>query len=380
MYANAIFVPILPGLKQPSIKHIVTDSGMHLIITDEKRKTEVENFKENVRVLNLGIDKSSDFRNTQEVLNKNGNNEPIEYKRIGTDLAAIIYSSGSTGRPKGIMVTNRNFWDGAQIVSHYLNTNERDRIAAILSFNFDYGLNQIWQSLFTGASLHLHELVMPNDCIKFIYTEGITALPLMPVIISKLFDIKMFNRNHGYDLSKVRYVCSSGGRISLDMLKNIKSEFQKANFYSMYGLTEAFRSTYLSPEQIEQRPNSIGMAIPDVEILILDEDGLECKVGSIGELVHRGGCIARGYWNDPEKTAERFRTHPKYPGEILVYSGDLVTKDVDGYITFVARKDGMLKNNGIRISPTEIEEVFEMHDDVSAAIVFGILYMITQKL
>jgi acyl-CoA synthetase (AMP-forming)/AMP-acid ligase II len=194
----------------------------------------------------------------------------------------------------------------------------------------------------------------------------------MPVIISKLFDIKMFNRNHGYDLSKVRYVCSSGGRISLDMLKNIKSEFQKANFYSMYGLTEAFRSTYLSPEQIEQRPNSIGMAIPDVEILILDEDGLECKVGSIGELVHRGGCIARGYWNDPEKTAERFRTHPKYPGEILVYSGDLVTKDVDGYITFVARKDGMLKNNGIRISPTEIEEVFEMHDDVSAAIVFGI--------
>jgi len=372
LYANAIVVPVLPALKHDSIAHIVADSGMMAIVSDDKRLKEVIAFKNNAKVLIGSGNLTGDHPNLPYLSKYYQPNSVPPFIRLGVDVAAIIYSSGSTGRPKGIMVTHRNLADGARIVAKYLGTKERDRIACILSFNFDYGLNQIWQALLTGASIHLHELVMPNECIRFLAGDHITALPLMPAIMTRLFDVRFLKRDHGYDLSSIRYICSSGGRVSPKMLTNVCEVFPEAQFYSMYGLTEAFRSTYLLPEQLLQRPNSIGKAIPDVEILVLDEDGLECPPGIPGELVHRGGCVTSGYWNDPKKTAERFRTHQRYPGETLVYSGDLVVKDADGFITFVNRKDGMLKNNGIRISPTEIEEVMEHHPAILSVVVFGV--------
>jgi amino acid adenylation domain-containing protein len=371
LYANAIFVPILPALKYDNIAHIVTDSGMRLIITDDRRFSEIVAFESQVTIA-IGDGTFSTSYPNLNYLSRHTENHASSFKRIGKDIAAIIYSSGSTGRPKGIMVTHRNLSDGARIVSSYLGTNEDDRIASILSFNFDYGLNQIFQSLLTGASIHLHEFIMPNDCMRFLSRQKITALPLMPAIMTRLFDRRFLSDEAALDLSHVRYVCSSGGRVSLDMLSQVRNIFSDAKFYSMYGLTEAFRSTYLPPEVILDRPNSIGKAIPDVEILVLDGEGNECQPGVVGELVHRGGCVTRGYWNDEVKTAERFRTHPRYPGEILVYSGDLVVKDTEGYLTFVNRIDGMLKNNGIRISPTEIEDIIERHPNVTAAVVFGL--------
>ncbi|RTY33467.1 acyl-CoA ligase (AMP-forming), exosortase A system-associated [Chlorobium phaeovibrioides] len=372
LYANAIFVPILPALKHDNIAHIVTDSGMCALITDDMRLKEAVAFEDTTRII-IGSGNLTEAYPNLPYLSHHFNSVNLpQFCCIGVDIAAIIYSSGSTGRPKGIMVTHRNFADGARIVAAYLGTTENDRIASILSFNFDYGLNQLWQALLVGCSIHLHELIMPNDCIRFLASESITVLPLMPAIMTRLFDSRFFDQNHGYDFSAVRYVCSSGGRVSPDMLEHVHNHFPKALFYSMYGLTEAFRSTYLPPDQLVQRPNSIGKAIPDVEILVLDDEGNECDPGVPGELVHRGGCIARGYWNDAERTEERFRHHPRYPGEVLVYSGDLVTKDAEGYITFLNRKDGMLKNNGIRISPTEIEDVVERHSSIAEAIVFGI--------
>ncbi len=370
LYSNAIFVPILPSLKEDSISHIVNDSGMKAIICDEIRLNEVSKFNKTLEILIGNKSENANYINIPTARQKTKNN--IEFNRLGSDIAAIIYSSGSTGRPKGIMVTHRNLSDGAKIVSSYLGTNSEDRIASILSFNFDYGLNQLWQCLYTGASLHLHDFFLPNECFNFLVREKITALPLMPAIISLLFDKKLGRNTNKYDFSNIRYVCSSGGRISPEMLNNISINFKSAKFYSMYGLTEAFRSTYLPPEQLNIRPNSIGKAIPDVDILIFDENGNECKVGEVGELVHRGGCITKGYWNDPIKTSERFRHHSNYPGEILVYSGDLAFKDSEGFITFVNRKDGMLKSNGIRISPTEVEETIEKHSNINIAIAFGI--------
>jgi amino acid adenylation domain-containing protein len=371
LYANAMFVPILPALKHDNIEHIVRDSGMAAIVADEKRRTEVLPFAPLAKVL-IGSGALSEEHPNLPYLSRHLTGAGVDFRRLGIDVAAIIYSSGSTGRPKGIMVTHRNLADGARIVADYLGTRPDDRIASVLSYNFDYGLNQIWQALLVGCSIHLHELVMPNDAIAFIARERITAVPLMPAIMTRLFDPRLFNPRHGHDLSAVRYVCTSGGRVSPDMLAHVRATFPTARFFSMYGLTEAFRSTYLPPEQLDQRPNSIGRAIPDVEILVLADDGTECPAGTPGELVHRGGCITRGYWNDPVKTAERFRTHPRYPGETLVYSGDLVVKDAEGYITFISRKDGMLKNNGIRISPTEIEAAVEGHPAVQAAVAFGI--------
>jgi len=372
LYSNAIFVPILPSLKKNSISHIVNDSGMTAIIVDKKRVNEVEAFETQLKIIMGSGELNSNFPNLPYLCKHFVCEKMLIKNRLGVDIAAIIYSSGSTGRPKGIMVTHRNLVDGARIVSKYLGTNENDRIASILSFNFDYGLNQLWQALFTGATIYLHEFILPNDCIHFIARENITALPLMPAIMSRLFDPRLLERNTVSEISSVRYVCSSGGRVSQDMIDNIKMVFPKAQFFSMYGLTEAFRSTYLPPEQLILRPNSIGRSIPDVEILVLDERDVECPPGVPGELVHRGGCITRGYWNDPQKTAERFRSHARYPGEILVYSGDIVVKDAEGYITFINRKDEMLKNNGIRISPTEVEEAFEKYQNILSVAVFGI--------
>jgi acyl-CoA synthetase (AMP-forming)/AMP-acid ligase II len=372
LYSGAIFVPILPGIKGGGMLHIIKNSGMTALIADQKRLKEAESFHKDVKILIGSGDLTLAYPNLPYLSQHFFGVNVSLPDRLGVDLAAIIYSSGSTGRPKGIMVTHRNLADGARIVARYLGTDKSDRIASILSFNFDYGLNQLWQSLYTGASIHLHELIMPNDCIRFISQEKITALPLMPVIMSRLFDQHFLDKKNMPDLSSVRYICSSGGRVSQEMLGNVNEIFPKAIFYSMYGLTEAFRSTYLPPEQLYLRPNSIGKAIPDVEILVLDDAGNECSPGVTGELVHRGGCITRGYWNDPERTIEKFRSHPRYPGEILVYSGDLVIKDNEGFITFVMRKDDMLKCNGIRISPTEIEEVLECHPKVRSAVVFGI--------
>lgn len=372
LYANAIFIPILPSLKETSIDHILTNSGMSVIITDTKRIKEVEAFGHRVKIIIGSGVLSYEHINLSYLRKKFKRSNSPAFERIGIDTAAIIYSSGSTGRPKGIMVSHRNLADGAHIVAKYLGTNEKDRIASILSFNFDYGLNQIWQSLLTGASIHLHELVLPNDCISFLAREKITALPLMPVIISRLFDKRLYDCNHVQDLSSIRYVCSSGGRISSEMIEKVKGAFSQAQIYLMYGLTEAFRSTFLPPDQLSIRPNSIGKPIPSVEIMVLDDKGNECMPGTPGELVHRGGCITKGYWNDEVKTNERYRKHPKYPGEILVYSGDLVTKDADGFITFIGRIDGMLKSYGIRVSPTEVEEVIESYEKVDSCVVFGV--------
>ncbi len=371
LYVNAIFVPILPTLKPDNIKHIMNDSGMRFVITDEKRLSEVTPFADMAQLI-IGSGALIDEYPHLPYLSKHLSATPPPFTRLGVDVAAIIYSSGSTGRPKGIMVTHRNLAEGAHIVSNYLGTHENDRIAGVLSFNFDYGLNQLWQTLLIGCSLHLHDLVLPNECLAFLARNSITVLPVMPALMTKMFDPRLCDHNHRFDLNSIRYVCSSGGRVSSGMLGNIEKHFPKSVFYSMYGLTEAFRSTYLPPDQIHNRPLSIGKAIPDVEILVLNEQGKCCEPGTPGELVHRGGCITRGYWNDPENTAKRFRTHPDYPGEILVYSGDMVTADSEGYITFINRIDGMLKNNGIRISPTEVEEAVEQHEEVDNCVVFGV--------
>lgn len=372
LYCNAIFVPILPTLKRQNISHIYKNSGMGVVITDSKRLSEIEFLAGSIKVF-IGEGAVSEKYPNLPYMSRHIEVDHLPpFCRLGTDVAAIIYSSGSTGMPKGIMISHRNLYDGARITSNYLHTKEDDRVACILSFNFDYGLNQIWQSFHTGCSLFLHDFIMPNDCLNFINKYQITALPLMPAIMTRLFDPRFVSIDIRDKNMSVRYVCSSGGRLSGSMLSNINTFFPNALMYSMYGLTEAFRSTYLHPNDLQERPNSIGKAIPDVEILVLDDQGHECKAGDKGELVHRGGCVALGYWNDPEKTKERFRSHPNYPGETLVYSGDLVVKDKEGFLSFVNRKDEMLKNNGIRISTTEIETIVDSHPDVSSVVVFGI--------
>ncbi|MEU9104586.1 AMP-binding protein [Streptomyces xanthophaeus] len=371
LLADAIVVPVLPKLKAEGIRHIVHDAGLRLMITDAVRAAEITASGADVPLIHGRHRDDAGAGPDLPALRRLA--EPAAPGRsIGSDIAAVIYSSGSTGRPKGIMVSHRNIWDGARITSRYLGTSRGDRIGSLLSLNFDYGLNQLWQTLATGASLHLHELVFPADAFRFLHEERITVLPVMPVIITRLFDPRLLRRRPEQDLSAVRYVSSSGGALSRRMTDDLAATFPEARVFQMYGLTEAFRSTYLEPDQLEKRPGSIGRAIPDVEILVLDDELREVGPGERGELVHRGGCVSLGYWNAPEATAARFRTLPQFPGERVVFSGDVVTRDEEGYLYFVGRRDAMIKTSGFRVSPTEVEEIAARFPGIEACAALGV--------
>ena len=371
LFANAVIVPVLPRLKSANIEHIISNSGMVALVTDHSRIEEVSDFGSLTKIM-VGRGELKEKWPNLAYLQKHI--EPVDFfDRIGSDNAAIIYSSGSTGRPKGILISHRNLSDGAEIVASYLGTVETDRICSILSFNFDYGLNQIWQTLLAGATLYLHDLAMPNDLFALLSEQEITALPVMPIIITQMFAENLYKPVPTQDFSHLRYVCSTGGRLTTKMIANLQAAFPKTQIFSMFGLTEAFRSTFLDPALLDTRPTSIGKAIPDTEILVLDEKGTQCPPNVVGELVQRGATVAKGYWNDPENTAKVFRSHPDYPGETLVFSGDDVVADQNGYLYFVSRRDEMIKTRGFRVSPTEVEIETVSHPSIESAVAFGVV-------
>ena len=370
LWANAIFVPIHPVLHSEQIGHMVDDCDMKLLITDSTRITELRDAAHGRIVVGHGSTE-------QEIpwlneLRLKCQSAPVFFRGNAEDTAAIIYSSGSTGRPKGIVISHGNLANGARIVASYLGTKDTDRIAAVLSLNFDHGLNQLWQTLYAGASLYLHDLIFPRDLFRLLATQRITALPLMPVIITRMFDPQFPAPDADLDFSALRYVSTTGGPVSARMLNELQRTFPGTDIVLMYGLTEAFRSSWLPPDQLSARPTSIGKAIPEVKLYVLDDQGQDCPPGVPGQLVHRGGCVAKGYWNAPEATAQRFRQIDRFPGETVVFSGDLVRRDEDGYLYFVARMDSMIKTYGFRVSPTEIEEHARRFDGVSDAVAFGI--------
>lgn len=370
LFANAVVVPILPRLKGPNIRHIIENSGMSAMITDSERLSEVAGFADLTRLITGHGEISNDWPNLPYL--RRFIRPRHFFDRISNDNAAIIYSSGSTGRPKGILIAHRNLAEGADITAEYLETREEDRIGCVLSFNFDYGMNQIWQTIRKGCTLYLHELALPNDLFAMMSKDRITALPVMPVFITKMFDRRLKVATSGFDFSALRYVCSTGGRLSSDMIADLKGAFPNAKIYSMFGLTEAFRSTYLAPDKLDAHPTSVGKSIPDCQVMVLDEQGEECAANVVGELVHRGATVTKGYWNDPLNTAKSFRSHPRFPGETLVYSGDKVYRDEEGYLYFVARGDDMIKTKGFRVSPTEVEAEVARHPEIIDAVAFAI--------
>jgi acyl-CoA ligase (AMP-forming) (exosortase A-associated) len=378
-FNDAVSVFINPVLKKEQIEHIIRDCDAKLLICtkrewernkidvplkiiymDEPSKQEAE--KENDATWWQNIKKELEARET-----KSG--------QISDDIANIIYTSGSTGKPKGVVITHRNLIEGAEIVSGYLEIMEKDRIISVLPFNFDYGLNQLTTSILKGATLVLHKFFLANDLLRALEKEKITGFAGMNPIWVKIFNEK-FGAKKEYDFSNLRYITNSGGKVPESIVRKMQAFFPQTKIYLMYGLTEAFRSTFLPPDELDKRPNSIGKAIPNVEILVLNEKGEECKPGEVGELVHRGALITRGYWNDPEKTEKIFRKNPflkdqNHLNETVVFSGDLVMKDEEGFLYYISRKDSMIKTMGYRVSPTEVEESLLKLDGVVDAVVFG---------
>ena len=279
-------------------------------------------------------------------------------RRIDNDMVAILYTSGSTGKPKGVIISHRNIVDGARSVSSYLEISAQDRLLAVLPFSFDAGLNQLTSAVLVGATCVLFDYLLPRDVIKALERHTITGLAAVPPLWAQLAPLEWPEHVR----ASLRYFSNTGGAMPDGVLTRLRANLPHTRPYLMYGLTEAFRSTFLPPDKIDERRGSMGKAIPNAEILVVRPDGTPAAANEPGELVHRGALVALGYWNDPERTATRFKPAPGRPGgipsrELAVWSGDTVRMDEDGYLYFVGRSDGMIKTSGYRVSPEEVEEV-----------------------
>jgi acyl-CoA ligase (AMP-forming) (exosortase A-associated) len=288
-------------------------------------------------------------------------------------MAAILYTSGSTGKPKGVVLSHRNIVAGAESVAQYLENRASDRILAALPLSFDAGFSQLTTAFLVGARVTLINYLLPRDVIDAVSNERITGLTAVPPLWIQLAAMKW----PPAVTEHLRYIANTGGRMPKATLDKLRSSLPKTAPFLMYGLTESFRSTYLPPAEVDRRPDSIGKAIPNAEVLVVREDGSPCAPREPGELVHRGALVSLGYWNDPAKTAERFKPAPNQPAgltmpEMAVWSGDTVMRDEEGYLYFIGRRDEMIKTSGYRVSPTEIEEVVYATGIVGEAAALGV--------
>ncbi len=379
--AGGIFVPINPLLKPKQVAYILIDCNVRILITSSNRLKLLKSALLNCHDLRSIVVIDDKLPGQQHKLSPTivewanllrSPDVPLP-RRIDTDIAAILYTSGSTGKPKGVVLTHRNMVAGAQSVAEYLANTANDNLLAVLPFSFDYGLSQLTTAFCVGASVVLMDYLLPKDVIRAVVRYRITGLAAVPPLWNQLAGLDWPTEA----TASLRYVTNSGGAMPTATTDRLRRALPDTSIYLMYGLTEAFRSTYLPPEQVALRPDSMGKAIPNAEILVVRDDGSECAPGEPGELVHRGALVAMGYWNDPEKTAERFQPAPSQPTElplteIAVWSGDQVRKDDEGYLYFISRKDEMIKTSGYRVSPTEIEEVIYSSGLVDEAAALGI--------
>lgn len=359
-----VLVPLTKLLKSEQVEYIIKDCDIKCIITDKLKLESIEEINFNGHVISYETT-HKDIASFEEIFKYY--NKPYSCNVNGHDNAVITYSFGSTGKPKGIVISHRNLIDSARVVSSYLDLKENDVISGILIFNLDYGLNQIFCTLYKRATLALHRFILPSDFFNHLINDKVTVLPVMPINITSMFDEDEHKLPSAELLSNVRIITSSGGNVTAKMINDIDKFFPDTKFYSMHGLTEAFRSTYLDPSQIHIRPESIGKPIPDVELYVINEEGKECQAREIGELIHRGGYIYKGFWNAPVETAQRFKSidilkdvinlEGELNNETVVATGDYVYKDEEGYFYFVSRQDDMIKTRGFRVSPYEIESV-----------------------
>jgi acyl-CoA synthetase (AMP-forming)/AMP-acid ligase II len=289
------------------------------------------------------------------------------------DLAMLIYTSGSTGLPKGVMLSHRNIRLGAVAVTEYLRLAEDDRLLSVLPYSFDAGLNQLTTMLLTGGTVVHQPVVMAAEIVKAAARHEVTGIagvpPLWNMVVRYLMDAPT-------DLPALRRVTNTGGKIAPDILDALPGVFPGAEIFLMYGLTEAFRSTYLHPSRFAQKKGSIGQQIPHAQVFAIRADGGVAGPGEEGELVHAGPLVSLGYWERPDLTAERIRPCPALRDVIgdapVVWSGDLVRMDADGDLWFVARMDDMIKAMGFRISPTEVEDALALSGIVGEAVAYGV--------
>jgi len=376
--AGGVFVPVNPLLKPRQVGYILRDCNVRLLVTANLRiqglAEELHACPDLARVVSVDAEASGPgsaawvevVADSDKPFARPGQPKPKQ-------LAAILYTSGSTGMPKGVMLSHRNLVLGGESVSSYLGNTCDDRILAALPLSFDAGLSQLTTGFHVGACVVLMNYLFPKDVVRYCAAEGITGMTAVPPLWIQIAQLDWPAKA----AKSLRYFANTGGHMPRATLDRLRALFPQAKPYLMYGLTEAFRSTYLDPAEVGRRPNSIGKAIPNVEILVLRADGTPTEAGEVGELVHCGPLVSLGYWNDAERTAQRFRPvpgrfSPDGSPEIAVWSGDKVTRDAEGFLYFVGRGDEMIKTSGYRVSPTELEEAVYASGLVGEVVALGV--------
>ncbi|WP_446655099.1 acyl-CoA ligase (AMP-forming), exosortase A system-associated [Blastomonas sp.] len=361
--AGLVHVPINPVLKRAQVAHILADSGAKLLIANRTRLTTLLAGDMPAACCSLDDDEAMAAWKAGEASLDASSHDP-------KDLAAILYTSGSTGKPKGVMLSHANMWLGAISVAGYLGLASDDRTLCVLPLSFDYGQNQLLSTWAAGGTAVPLDYLMPRDVVKSCVRHGITTLAAVPPLWTQLVEIDW----PAEATATMRRLTNSGGALSPALVKQLRGIFPETRIFAMYGLTEAFRSTYLDPDLIDRNPTSIGKAIPFAEILVVNDAGQDAAPGEEGELVHTGPLVAQGYWQDAERTAERYKPAPAFStyGGMAVWSGDRVRRDEQGLLYFVGRRDAMIKSSGNRISPAEIEDAATSTGLAAEAVALGI--------
>jgi long-chain acyl-CoA synthetase len=358
--SGATFVVLNPSTKPEKLTYIVNDSEATAVVTDAARCATVKDqFRESAVEVIV---------RSEDVLAGNGSADPVQKTAIDMDLAALIYTSGSTGRPKGVMLTHHNIISAANSITAYLENTSADIILNVLPLAFDYGLYQLLMAFKMGATLVLEKgFTYPASVLNRIAEERVTGFPIVPTIAAILLQMNLAD----WDLSSLRYITNTGAALPGNHIAKLRKLLPNTKIYSMYGLTECKRVSYLPPEQIDIRPLSVGRGMPNEEVYIVDEDGQRVGPNVVGELVIRGSNVMKGYWRMPEET-DRVLRQGEFPWERVLYSGDLFRADEDGYLYFVGRNDDIIKTRGEKVSPKEVEEVLYSIAGVAEAAVIAI--------
>ena len=377
--SNGVFLVLNPTTKAEKLAYILNNSGAKLLVTAPRKLQEIDSLLPQLqqlaavvlaaRVSEVPNERDMPTHTLDELVERHaGEKDGPPKEAIDIDLAALVYTSGSTGNPKGVMLTHLNIVSAATSITSYLKNREDDIILNVLPLSFDYGLYQVLMAFKFGGTVVLERsMAYPFVLIQKLVDEKITGFPIVPTILSILLKLDLSK----YDLSHLRYVSNTGAALPVAHILRLRELFPNVQIYSMYGLTECKRVAYLSPELVDERPDSVGKAMPNVEVYVVDEQGQRLPPGSTGQLVIRGSNVMKGYWELPEETEKMLKPGP-LPGEKILYSGDLFRIDEEGFLYFKGRLDDIIKSRGEKVSPKEVENVLYSLDGIVDAAVIGV--------
>ena len=379
--AGGVFVILAGSMKGPKLRHILRDCGAGVVIAHvSKGKTVCEALSdEGVHCQTVWVGSKAQGRfegpdpsvTWDDLLAEGGRTvADIRFPRvIDVDLAALIYTSGSTGEPKGVMSTHHNMVSAARSIIQYIGNAPDDIILDVLPLSFDYGLYQVIMAFMFGGTVVLERsFLYLHQVLGRIAEEKVTGFPVVPTVMAMLLGMEDVGK---YDFSTVRYVTNTGAALPSEHIRRFSGLFPNISLFSMFGLTECKRVCYLPPDELGRRPGSVGQAIPNCEVFVLDRDGKEVAPGEVGELVIRGSNVMQGYWNDAVLTGRAYK-EGHWPADTRLFSGDYFKRDAEGFLYFLGRRDDMIKTRGERVSAKEVEDVLHTLEGVAEAAVIGI--------